>query len=309
MLGRSAGRGRGGRGRRGHAGDRRGAARGGGGGRRRRGAGGDGRARDRRHRAAAARSRPRCAPATCSSRRRAGRSATRARASAPPTDGARGATMPGVTEDMLARVMAVDFDTMAARSRAVADAARRGTAARTSPARAAPTSTLELDGRAGIADDGDLTAPGAFGNLPCGEGFIAPLERRGTDRRGEPRAARDQRGAGDADRRTRAGSSRPRAASGPSTSSCCSAHGELGHEPRRARRRDNDRAQADRQRARGREDPRHGARRVRRERRDRRERVGADPPRRRRASTRAWRSTAAGARRRPATCSRSLHAT
>ena len=42
--------------------------------------------------------------------------------------GARGATMPGVTEDMLARVMAVDFDTMAARSKAVAallDARRR----------------------------------------------------------------------------------------------------------------------------------------------------------------------------------------
>src|SRR4029077_5560601 len=33
--------------------------------------------------------------------------------------GARGATMPGVTEDMLARVMAVDFDTMAERSRAL----------------------------------------------------------------------------------------------------------------------------------------------------------------------------------------------
>ena len=54
--------------------------------------------------------------------------------------GARGATMPGVTEDMLARVMAVDFDTMAARSQAVAELLGRGTLARTSPARAAPTS-------------------------------------------------------------------------------------------------------------------------------------------------------------------------
>src|SRR2546421_5392160 len=35
-------------------------------------------------------------------------------------NGARGATMPGVTEEMLARVMAVDFDTMAQRSQAVA---------------------------------------------------------------------------------------------------------------------------------------------------------------------------------------------
>ena len=32
----------------------------------------------------------------------------------------------------------------------------------------------------GHPDDGDLTAPGAFGNLPCGEGFIAPLGGEGT---------------------------------------------------------------------------------------------------------------------------------
>jgi leucyl aminopeptidase (aminopeptidase T) len=35
---------------------------------------------------------------------------------------------------------------------------------------------LGIAGREGIADAGDLTAPGAFGNLPCGEGFIAPVE-------------------------------------------------------------------------------------------------------------------------------------
>ena len=39
---------------------------------------------------------------------------------------------------------------------------------------------LDLSGRAGISDDGDLTAPGAFGNLPCGEGFIAPAGGEGT---------------------------------------------------------------------------------------------------------------------------------
>jgi leucyl aminopeptidase (aminopeptidase T) len=33
---------------------------------------------------------------------------------------------------------------------------------------------FDLRGRTGIADDGDLTATGAFGNLPCGEGFISP---------------------------------------------------------------------------------------------------------------------------------------
>jgi leucyl aminopeptidase (aminopeptidase T) len=87
--------------------------------------------------------------------------------------GARGATMPGVTEDMLARVMAVDFDTMTARSRAVAAVLSEGTRAHVTCPRGTDL-RLALDGRAGISDDGDLTAKGAFGNLPCGEGFIAP---------------------------------------------------------------------------------------------------------------------------------------
>ena len=39
---------------------------------------------------------------------------------------------------------------------------------------------MDLRGRDGIADDGDLTAAGAFGNLPCGEGFISPLGGEGT---------------------------------------------------------------------------------------------------------------------------------
>jgi aminopeptidase len=87
--------------------------------------------------------------------------------------GARGATMPGVTEDMLARVMAVDFETMAARSRAVASLLGEAeTADLTCPM--GTDFRLDLTGRTGIADDGALTEPGAFGNLPCGEGFIAP---------------------------------------------------------------------------------------------------------------------------------------
>ena len=92
--------------------------------------------------------------------------------------GARGATMPGVTEHMLARVMAVDFDTMAARSNAVAELLTEATTAHLSCPRGTDF-TLDLSGRRGIADDGALTEPGAFGNLPCGEGFIAPLNGEG----------------------------------------------------------------------------------------------------------------------------------
>jgi leucyl aminopeptidase (aminopeptidase T) len=92
--------------------------------------------------------------------------------------GARGATMPGVTEDMLARVMAVDFDQMASRSRAVAALLDQGSVAHVTCPRGTQL-TLELSTRPGISDDGDLTARGAFGNLPCGEGFIAPLNGEG----------------------------------------------------------------------------------------------------------------------------------
>jgi leucyl aminopeptidase (aminopeptidase T) len=35
---------------------------------------------------------------------------------------------------------------------------------------------LGLEGRLGIVDAGELSGRGAFGNLPCGEGFIAPVE-------------------------------------------------------------------------------------------------------------------------------------
>jgi leucyl aminopeptidase (aminopeptidase T) len=93
-------------------------------------------------------------------------------------NGARGATMPGVTEEMLARVMSVNFELMAARSRAVAALLDAGQSARVTCPRGTDV-TIEFGGRSGIADDGDLTARGAFGNLPCGEAFIAPTGGHG----------------------------------------------------------------------------------------------------------------------------------
>lgn len=92
--------------------------------------------------------------------------------------GARGATMPGVTEDMLARVMAVDFDTMAARSNALSQLLSEATTAHLSCPRGSDF-TFDLSGRQGLPDDGALAEAGAFGNLPCGEGFIAPLGGEG----------------------------------------------------------------------------------------------------------------------------------
>jgi leucyl aminopeptidase (aminopeptidase T) len=93
--------------------------------------------------------------------------------------GARGATMPGVTADMLARVMGGDFTQMGERARAVAQLLDAGAQARVTCPRGTDV-TLELTGRVGMADDGVLSQPGAFGNLPAGEGFIAPLGGTGT---------------------------------------------------------------------------------------------------------------------------------
>jgi len=93
--------------------------------------------------------------------------------------GARGATLPGVTEDMLARLMAADFGLMGRRSRAVAALLTGAAAAHVTCPRGTDF-RADLTGREGIADDGDLRAPGAFGNLPCGEGFVSPLAGEGT---------------------------------------------------------------------------------------------------------------------------------
>jgi leucyl aminopeptidase (aminopeptidase T) len=93
--------------------------------------------------------------------------------------GARGATMPGVTADLLARLMSADFDAMSARSRAIAHLLTDAGEARLTCARGTDM-RFDLHGRAAISDDGDLSAPGAFGNLPCGEGFVSPVGGEGT---------------------------------------------------------------------------------------------------------------------------------
>jgi len=89
--------------------------------------------------------------------------------------GARIATMPGVTEAIAGRAIAVDYEAMARRCEAVAAALTGGSRAHIRTA-LGTNLTLSLDGRAGIPDTGVLHQPGAFGNLPAGEGFIAPVE-------------------------------------------------------------------------------------------------------------------------------------
>jgi leucyl aminopeptidase (aminopeptidase T) len=102
---------------------------------------------------------------------------TRARKAAS-DQGARGATLPGVTEDILARLMTADFDALRRRSATLAELLSSAAEARFTCPRGSDM-RFDLTARAGVADDGDLAAAGAFGNLPCGEGFIAPLSGEG----------------------------------------------------------------------------------------------------------------------------------
>ena len=95
--------------------------------------------------------------------------------------GARVASLPGITEDMLARVMTADMEGLRRRGEAIAEILTRGSEARITCANGSDL-RLELGDREGIPDAGDLTAPAAFGNLPCGEGFISPLQDRGAGR-------------------------------------------------------------------------------------------------------------------------------
>ena len=93
--------------------------------------------------------------------------------------GIRGATLPGVTEEMLARLMSADFNEMTRRTAAVTQLLTEADEAHLT----CPLGTdfrVDLRGREGVPDDGDLTAAGIFGNLPCGEGFISPAGGEGT---------------------------------------------------------------------------------------------------------------------------------
>jgi leucyl aminopeptidase (aminopeptidase T) len=92
--------------------------------------------------------------------------------------GVRGATLPGATADLLARVMDVDLERLRRRSRALAQLLTDADEARVTCPRGSDL-RIDLGSRRGLSDDGDLSAAGAFGNLPCGEGFAAPAGGEG----------------------------------------------------------------------------------------------------------------------------------
>lgn len=92
--------------------------------------------------------------------------------------GARIATLPHVDEDTLARVMSADMGELRRRGQATAEVLSKGSEVRITCPNGSDL-RLSIEGREAISDDGDLSGRGAFGNLPCGEGFVSPLHTEG----------------------------------------------------------------------------------------------------------------------------------
>jgi len=92
--------------------------------------------------------------------------------------GARIASMPGVTAEMLARVMGADMRLLRKRGADLARALGAGAEARITCPRGSDL-RMGLEDRTAIVDAGMLNKRGAFGNIPCGEAFIAPVEGTG----------------------------------------------------------------------------------------------------------------------------------
>jgi leucyl aminopeptidase (aminopeptidase T) len=89
--------------------------------------------------------------------------------------GARIASLPGLTRDMMARALNADYDQIGALSKTISEILTKGKRARLTTASGTDL-LFDLTGRVGHPDTGVYKNKGMFGNLPAGEAYIAPLE-------------------------------------------------------------------------------------------------------------------------------------
>jgi leucyl aminopeptidase (aminopeptidase T) len=89
--------------------------------------------------------------------------------------GARIASLPRVTKEMVIRCLTADYGSIAVLTKRVAEKLSRGSTFKVE-SELGTNLELERQGRTVGADSGLLTQPGDFGNLPAGEAFFAPME-------------------------------------------------------------------------------------------------------------------------------------
>jgi leucyl aminopeptidase (aminopeptidase T) len=89
--------------------------------------------------------------------------------------GARVATLPGVTEDIMVRCMNADYGQIAARTAKLCERLETTRVVRVT-APAGTDITMPIEGRTPLASSGIFREKGQWGNLPTGEAYLAPLE-------------------------------------------------------------------------------------------------------------------------------------
>jgi leucyl aminopeptidase (aminopeptidase T) len=89
--------------------------------------------------------------------------------------GARSASLPTITEEMVVRCLTADYRSIAALTKRVAGKLSRGSKFKVE-SELGTSLELERQSRTVEADTGLLTQRGDFGNLPAGEAYFAPME-------------------------------------------------------------------------------------------------------------------------------------
>ncbi|MWV41485.1 aminopeptidase [Natrialba sp. INN-245] len=103
---------------------------------------------------------------------------TRARSDAT-DDGARGATLPGITEEVFVAGLDADYDRISEECERTLERVAGADEIRVTTDRGTDI-TFELGDREWFDDTGDVSQPGSFSNLPAGEVFISPESADGT---------------------------------------------------------------------------------------------------------------------------------
>ncbi|RMG63512.1 MAG: aminopeptidase [Calditrichaeota bacterium] len=89
--------------------------------------------------------------------------------------GARVGTLPGISEEMMRRTMAADYQEIAQRTYQLTRLLTEGKLARIT-SRAGTDIRVPIEGIRAIASTGLIHRPGQFGNLPSGEAYLMPRE-------------------------------------------------------------------------------------------------------------------------------------
>jgi leucyl aminopeptidase (aminopeptidase T) len=93
--------------------------------------------------------------------------------------GARGATLPGITEDVFVTGLDADYDAIYDHSKSMLDAVGDADEVRVTTEKGTDITFVRGD-REWLADTGDISESGSFSNLPAGEIFLSPESATGT---------------------------------------------------------------------------------------------------------------------------------